>query len=176
MNGLNLLLNNLLEWSTLQFTHSKIKLTDFNVYDVLENELKNQRKKILNKGNSLVNNIPRDFIVRSDINIVKFVFRNLINNSNKFTEKGEIRIDCEMDQNKYVFKVTDTGIGIEESRIPDLLNWEVRDSTPGSCGEMGSGLGLKIVNEMLEKLGGKLEIFSEVEKGSIFQFSIKIFK
>ena len=99
---------------------------------------------------------------------IEFVLRNLVSNANKFTENGTIKLSCCNECCKMVLKVTDTGVGMTAGQVDNLFNVDKNSSTLGTNNEKGSGMGLVLVSELVERLGGKINVESEVEKGSTF--------
>ncbi len=168
MSGLDYLLNNLLDWATMHFNTVCTKINTFIAYDIIKQQINNHKLAFAQKKNRVENNVPQDLELSTDPNIFAMAFRNLLNNANKFTQGGKISVNYLTQNNQHHFVVKDTGVGIEKERIPHLLNWERRDTTTGSSGELGSGLGLKIVKELLEKVGGDISISSEFGFGSEF--------
>ena len=108
----------------------------------------------------------------SDRNRLKVVMNNLISNAIRFAgvgiEKNEVKVTVQIDQNQAIVDVSDTGPGIKQEHIVKIFDMFYRASTTKS----GSGLGLYIVKETLNKLNGKIEVESRVNKGSSFTFTI----
>jgi signal transduction histidine kinase len=101
------------------------------------------------------------------------VFRNLISNAIKFTMPGgEITISAERKQGEIVFGVRDTGVGIPKNSIEKIFRIEQSYSTLGTNNEEGTGLGLILCREFVEKHGGKIRVESEEGKGTTFSFSL----
>jgi two-component system, sensor histidine kinase and response regulator len=114
-------------------------------------------------------------IILSDQHVINAVIRNLINNAIKFTPNGgQITITTEKADNFITVSVSDTGVGISENRLAQLFDFEEKNSTVGTNGEVGTGLGLRLCQELLEKQGTTLEIKSEIGKGSVFSFKLPL--
>ena len=111
--------------------------------------------------------------------MINFIIRNLISNAIKFTPKnGEIKIyDKKTESNRSgllsVF-IEDNGVGIAQKDIEKLFRIEESYTTRGTEKESGTGLGLILCKEFIEKHGGKIEVESELGKGSIFHFTIPL--
>ena len=105
--------------------------------------------------------------------MVKMVLRNLVSNALKFTEKGHVKIDCLMDNNSLVIRVSDTGIGMDKRKLKELFNPIEAQSEFGTERELGSGIGLIFCKDFIEKNGGKLEVQSIPGLGSTFNFTAK---
>jgi signal transduction histidine kinase len=109
--------------------------------------------------------------------MLKLVLYNLISNGIKFTNKnGFIKISAIGQDGSVTINVTDNGIGIAEEDISKLFAKDVRYSTDGTAKEKGTGLGLMLCKEIVEKHGGQISIESEVGKGTKFIFSIPFSK
>ena len=97
------------------------------------------------------------------------IFSNLINNSIKYTDtSGEIKVSLLKTSNGFIFKVVDDGIGIAKENIKKITNRFYREDQSRSSNTGGSGLGLSIVKKILEKYNAKLEVKSDLGKGSQF--------
>ena len=125
------------------------------------------------KGIELRNNVEDDLTVYADLNMLKLVLRNLISNGIKFTNKrGFVAVSAVKKDMIVEITVSDNGVGIAEGDLGKLFRDDVRYSTEGSSKEQGTGLGLLLCKEIVEKHGGKIWFESEVNKGSIFYFTI----
>ena len=113
--------------------------------------------------------------ILADINLIKTVLRNLISNAVKFTnQNGQIKIYAKRDLSNAVITVSDNGVGIDKDVIPKLWCFTEQISTTGTDGEQGTGFGLVLCKELIEKHGGKIWVESEPGKGSDFKFSIPL--
>jgi PAS domain S-box-containing protein len=111
--------------------------------------------------------------VFADIDMVKTILRNLVSNAIKFTNKnGVINISTIKTQRGTTISVSDNGIGIEPDNLAKLFDISQVLSTTGTSEETGTGLGLLLCKEFVEKHGGKIWVESEIGKGSIFYFSL----
>ncbi len=171
------LLENLLDWSSSQTGMIKFNPENSNLYLISENtiELLNQSAK--NKFIKLINQIPENIYVNVDKDMISTIMRNLISNAVKFTpQNGEIMIKAQLatyENNKYVeIKVIDNGVGIPEDIKSKLFNIGENPSTDGTENETGTGLGLILCKEFVEKHGGKIWVESEIGEGSEFIFNL----
>jgi signal transduction histidine kinase len=98
--------------------------------------------------------------------MVKFIIRNLLTNANKFTKEGKIISFSDKDDQYTKLTVNDTGTGMTQHMIETLLLGKQTVTTPGTDNEKGSGLGIKLIKEFMEDMGGKIDMLSEVGKGS----------
>jgi signal transduction histidine kinase len=109
--------------------------------------------------------------------MISTVLRNLLNNAVKFTRRGgDVLVNTKIENEDVVISVKDTGIGISEETIKKLFRIDSKNSMPGTENEQGTGLGLKLCKEFVEKLGGKIWVESVENEGSEFNFSIPLNK
>ena len=125
----------------------------------------------------LVSEVSNDLYIHADSNLLLQVFNNLVSNAIKFTnEGGKITVSANplFDKKQIEFRVTDTGVGIKNDDIDKLFIVESKHTTTGTSGEKGSGLGLSLCKEIVEKHGGEISVESEYGSGTTFKFSIPI--
>jgi signal transduction histidine kinase len=104
---------------------------------------------------------------------IKNRFRNLISNAVKFTPQGGlITIDAKEKESEIEFSVSDTGVGIEQAEINILFELKHIRTTQGTNQEKGTGFGLRICKELLNKVGGSIKAESMLNKGTTFYFTI----
>jgi two-component system sensor histidine kinase/response regulator len=114
-------------------------------------------------------------IISADIKMVSMLLRNLISNALKFSnEGGSIKIDATVDAMETTVIVSDNGIGIPVETIPKIFDIAEKVTTKGTANEKGTGLGLLICKEFIERHGGKICVESTVGVGSDFKFTIPI--
>lgn len=122
---------------------------------------------------NLVNNIPPDVVAYADEEMINTIVRNLISNAVKFSHpRGTVAVDYYIKNNAFVFKIIDDGLGIASSRLKDLFKISASESTPGTAGEKGTGLGLLICKEFAALNYGEIWVESTLGKGSVFYLSI----
>ncbi|MFA9390393.1 MAG: sensor histidine kinase, partial [Prolixibacteraceae bacterium] len=112
--------------------------------------------------------------IYSDYDKLRQIISNLTANANKYTAKGEIVLGCTAKSDCFEFYVKDTGIGIPKKDIELVFERFYRGSNIDESKSRGTGLGLCIVKELVEMLGGKIWVESEVGKGSTFYFTIPL--
>ena len=170
------LLYNLLNWAQVQTGRMTYTPTMFNLFSQLSSDISMIRKMAENKGITFVADISEDANVFGDSNMLTTVVRNLLTNAVKFTSKGgtvTCRVAARHDPTaQYNISVSDTGIGMSEEQIKNLFKLDSRLSSSGTADEQGSGLGLIVCKELLEKHGSQLHIESTEGKGSRFEFTI----
>jgi signal transduction histidine kinase len=125
---------------------------------------------------AFVANIPENLYVSGNEVALARIFNNLLSNAVKFTPRGEwIRLVLDPEENRQVrISVIDSGIGIPENKIPDVFRKYSRSSRSGTEGEHGTGLGLPITRQLVEKLRGDISISSAPGKGACVQILLPI--
>lgn len=122
--------------------------------------------------------MPENFHIIADENLIKTVLRNLINNAVKFSHRnGMVSVGCNKLTEYFEVYIKDTGIGMSELDIGNMFKIDKVSSKPGTNKEKGSGLGLILCEEFVEKHGDSIWVESEEGHGSVFKFTIpKIIK
>lgn len=167
------LLENLLSWSSIQTNRTHFYPQKFGVNSIVEDVLLLNKGNAIKKGISLHNNIPTDYSLVADMNMINTVFRNLVANSVKFTNKGgSITIGMNEMEDLIKFYVEDTGVGMTEDDQQKLFKIDVHHSEIGTNKEKGTGLGLILCAEFVEKHSGTISTESELGKGSKFTFTV----
>jgi signal transduction histidine kinase len=167
------LLENLLEWSRSQTGKLEFNPQKLNVKDVVEENISNMRSHAMNKNIDLKFEIAEGLEVVADKEMINTILRNLLSNAVKFTPKhGKISISVIKLQEQITIRVADTGIGISQENIRNLFRMDVMYTRIGTEQEKGTGLGLLLCKEFVEKHEGKIWVESQVGKGSEFQFTI----
>ena len=110
--------------------------------------------------------------IKSDYNIIERIFTNLVSNAIKFTERGYVEIGCNANNNMLQFYVKDSGKGISEFDKNKLFLPYKKASN--NSGEKGYGLGLSIVKQYVEQLGGKISVDSKLNQGSTFYVELPL--
>lgn len=172
-SSLYMLLENLLTWSKCQTGNIIYKPEQICLKDLAENEIASAAPNAAGKNIGLFIDIDSSISIFADKNSMATVFRNLIDNAIKFTHRGgKIAITANEKTDHVEVSVTDNGIGIGESEQKKLFNLDYNITTPGTDDEKGTGLGLILCREFVEKNGGDLSITSEPGKGSTFIFTV----
>ena len=168
------LLTNLLDWANLQTGDIKpiftlVDLKTAVIESVITVAAAARQKKI-----TINNLICESVFISADKNMLDIVLRNILNNAVKFTNNGGvISISCSENDNIVLFKISDTGVGIPQDIIKDIFNVSSKYSTIGTAGEKGSGLGLILCREYIEKINGAIKISSELNKGTEFTLTFQ---
>lgn len=175
------LLENLLEWSKIQTKTKEFNPIKINSQDLIKMAMTSVELFASKKNIQLSLVTDKDFDIHADVNMISTVIRNLLSNAVKFTpEGGSVKINLaerlnEKNENFIEIIISDTGIGIEPEIIKELFKIEENKPSLGTAGEKGSGLGLILCKEFVEKHGGKIWVESEVGKGSKFIFSTPLY-
>lgn len=167
------LLENLLAWSRSQLNAVTVRPDFFNLTDAVEEAVNlmaatlNAKKITLEKDYQPIN------MAYADKSMIDTVMRNLLSNAIKFTPKnGMIKIRVNEKENETLLEITDTGVGIHPHRLEKLFVFSENQSTKGTAGEKGTGLGLVLSREFILKNQGRIWVESEVDKGSTFFFAL----
>ena len=170
------LLENLLEWANVQKGNLKVKAESFNLRDLMqENQEIHQKlaavKKIKIKGEF------HDLFIDADKRMVETVVRNLISNAIKFSyPENSIILEIEEIGRWAVIKIKDHGVGMSSERLSQLFRIDAISSTSGTSEETGSGFGLMLAKEFVELNNGKIEVSSEIDKGTVFSVHLPLCK
>jgi len=168
------LLENLLDWSRLQTEKLTQRKEKHNLKNNIDNIFQLYSEIAKKKRITLQNNIRPDVLIYCDIDMTKTVLRNLISNAIKFTNaEGLVSLNFIENDTNIEIQITDSGVGIMAENIPNLFSIEKNISTLGTNNEKGTGLGLMLCKELIEKQGGKIWVESELGEGSIFKFTLK---
>lgn len=163
----------LLDWARAQTGNIQFVPKETDLYEISEKVLSLVSGNAQEKNISLHQEIIPNTIVYADHNMIYTVIQNLVINSLKFTKDGgKIFINANNLEEFTLVSITDTGIGISEENVKKLFRIDVNYHQLGTKDESGTGLGLIICKEFIEKHGGKIWVESELDKGSSFQFTL----
>ncbi len=167
------LLENLLQWSMMQTMRLEPKPQMANIGSIIHDTIDLLKGTAQQKGISLYWDNPVEHIGFFDVNMITTVVRNLISNALKFTKAGgEVVIKVTPQGDTYRINVSDTGVGIAPDVMDKLFRIDSNPTTPGTNDESGTGLGLILCKEFVEKNGGTIGVTSQVGVGSTFYFTI----
>jgi signal transduction histidine kinase len=166
------LLENLLHWSKSQLEGEVIQPERFNLKDLITQNLVLFEKKLAEKEVKLLDSVAADAEVFADRNMMSLVIRNLVGNAVKFSRPGDrIGLSSLMDADCTTLCVADTGVGMDPGLVGKLFGFDIV-SRPGTQQERGTGLGLKLCRDFVEKNGGVIRVESASGKGSRFFVSL----
>lgn len=168
-------LENLLSWAKSQTGQLSYKPKKMVLSAIIKESITNSEAMAKSKNIRLEHFQADEIEVYGNKNMLGIVFRNLISNAIKFTHSGgKIKIYAIERNNHVEICVSDNGIGIDEEALEKLFNSSINNSSKGTEEEKGSGLGLLLCKEFVEKHGGNIWAESEPGKGSNFKFSLPL--
>ena len=169
------LLDNLLEWANSQTGILLFKPVPIKLSELLNEEFSILNDMAIGKNIELKSSITDNFTIIADKNMIKTILRNLISNAIKFTHKnGKVEVKAIKNNQQVEISVSDSGIGMTKETMAKLFRIDANLSTSGTENEKGTGLGLFLCKEFVEKHGGKIWAESESGNGSIFKFSLPL--
>jgi len=168
------LIENLMAWARKQFDKQVVEPRNVDIHQKVDASFDLLSFAATKKGTKLVNEIAPGTQIKTDENMLHFMLRNIISNANKFTENGSIRVGIAEVGDEWHITIADTGLGMPPEKLSRLFNWDGKMSTYGTSGEKGSGLGLSMSQEFARKLGGRIEVASEMGNGSVFTIILPI--
>jgi two-component system sensor histidine kinase/response regulator len=169
------LLENLLTWSRLQRGAMECHPEDIALDEITMHNIRLFTSKAEQKDISLINQVSEGTKVYADKQMIHTVMRNLLSNALKFTYKGgTVSLSTHQNKTSVALAISDTGTGIPQEDIPQLFRIDVKYSRIGTAGEEGTGLGLVLCKDLVEKNGGKIGVESEVGHGTTFTIQLPV--
>ena len=166
------LLENLLNWSKAQIQNKDPEYEEFKVHDLVEDSVRLLKQVASKKEIELVNNVSEESSLKSDKRMVDIVVRNIIQNAVKFTPSGgQVEINFANGGSSSHISIKDTGVGMSPEKVEELFDITKNRSTLGTAEEKGTGLGLILCKQLLEKLGAQLGVDSKPGQGSVFKLN-----
>ncbi len=167
------LLENLLGWARSQTNKIEFSPELFKIADVVRENIQLLSKAALNKNISIEMRVDEAMDVYADINSIRTIIRNLLSNAIKFTfPGGVITIFVEEWKDYIEVGIRDTGVGINKDDLNKIFDISAKHSTRGTNKEKGTGLGLILCKEFVERNKGKIMVDSKVDQGTTFRFTI----
>jgi PAS domain S-box-containing protein len=167
------LIENLLEWSRVQSGRKEFVPKKVNLYEEVLTAIISQKIQAINKEIVLKNLVEENISIRADENMIQTVLRNLISNGIKFTPRdGSVIVSAESKDDMIEVCIQDSGIGIAHDDIPRMFKIEDHFVMQGTEKEPGTGLGLILCKEFVQKNGGTIWVESTPGKGSRFYFTV----
>lgn len=174
---LHFTLNNLLQWAINQMQGVKIKKEPFHIQPLFEEIRKLLIEYANNKNIRISNCSKKDIQVYADPDSFKLIVRNLLNNSIKFTNPGGVvSIKATVEDDNCEIAISDNGVGIPNEQLQNLWKQHSLKSVYGTDGEKGTGIGLWLCQEFVEKNGGHIWAESKEKQGTTFFFSLPLAK
>jgi signal transduction histidine kinase/ligand-binding sensor domain-containing protein len=169
------LLENLLEWANSQRGKILFAPVQVNFRDLFFEDMVTLKSMASAKNVELKDSIPENLMITADKNMLKTILRNLISNAIKFTNRnGKVEVAAMLDDRQVEISVSDNGIGMTKETISKLFRIDSNLSTPGTEDEKGTGLGLFLCKEFVEKHGGWIWVETNPGKGSTFKFNLPL--
>ena len=166
------LLENLLNWSRFQRNVMDFQPKEILFFPFVTNICMLYQAQAEQKNIDIHLQGPQDISIYADKNMLNVIIRNLVSNALKFTpDGGNVTLSAQERENKIYIKIEDTGIGIPEDTLPNLFRLDKKTSTTGTAEESGSGLGLPLCKDMIEKHNGTIQVSSTEGKGSSFELT-----
>lgn len=166
------LMNNLLDWTVLQMDKMHMQAGKVYLRQIVDENIE-LLGSLQSKQVNLINRMPESLIGYADSNTINLVIRNLMTNAMKFTnDGGEIIVSGEAKGNELIVSVSDNGVGMNAETQAKLFNEITPYSTRGTANEKGTGLGLILCKEFVEKNGGRIWVESSEDNGSTFWFTL----
>lgn len=174
-NQLYDLLQNLLNWAISQIGKLPFVPEKISLAELAEDNTRLFENNLLQKNQQVTVNIPKSLFVWADKNMIKTVVRNLLSNAVKFTpDDGKIELTASEENGEAVFTITDSGIGIAPADLNKLFKVEEDVTAVGQSAEKGTGLGLILCKELIEKNKGRIRAESTIGQGSRFIFALPL--
>lgn len=169
------LLENILHWSRSQLKGYGINKTHFELRNMIINEVNYHLPSAAIKRIHIIHDVFPGMIVYADMLMIQIVVRNILNNSIKFcNEECEINITAVYNEDyQMILSIEDNGMGMSKDALKLLVNGS-SVSTRGTMNEKGTGLGLVICKDFMERNSGKMEVTSEIGKGTKFQLFLPV--
>jgi len=167
------LLENLLEWAMSQTGAIKFKPESTSLYDIINENIGLLSENAKNKNIQILNTIDNHIRIHADKNMINTVIRNLLSNAIKFSFlNGKVEITSHSQSNHTNILIQDYGKGMTKSESMKLFKIDTVFSTTGTNNEKGTGIGLIICKEFIDKHNGRISVESKINKGSKFIVSI----
>lgn len=171
------LLQNLLQWSRSQTGKIEFNPKKLSLFESAMKNLELLKSNAEKKKITLINNVEESIYINADDDMLNTILRNLLTNAIKFTKKdGTVTISARTNDKMVEVSVKDTGIGMDEQTKNKLFRLDETVTKSGTEEESGTGLGLLLCKEFVEKHGGQIRVESEPGMGSDFIFTIPVYK
>jgi signal transduction histidine kinase len=175
LKNLFALLENLLEWSRSQTGNIEFKAEPFDIAALLKQNHELLSQQAQNKKITLKVEGEQSVTINAHRNSINTVVRNLLSNAIKFTPaEGFVTLKSSIAEDKVVISISDTGVGMPKEVMEKLFRIDTKHTTKGTADEKGTGLGLILCKDFVEKNGGRIWIESAVGKGSTFSFELPV--
>lgn len=169
------LLENLLEWARLHSGRMPFHPEPLRLHGVVEETADLLLPNAAAKDIEVVLDVPKALVVTADAHMLQAVLRNLLSNAIKFTPAGgRVTVEATGTDEEVVISVQDSGVGLSQEAQRELFRIDARSRSAGTAHEEGSGLGLILCKEMVERHGGRINVESTLGEGACFQFTMPV--
>ena len=166
-------MTNIIHWVKGELANSRIEPVDFTLSKLVDECIKTQETAINAKSLSVINSVAPELTVHDDATVVRLVLQNLLSNAVKFSYPGgEIRVKAETKGGRVWLAVEDDGMGIAEKKLEKIFQF-MTSSASGTGGETGTGIGLFVSKQLMDKIGGEITIESTKGQGTTVRFSVR---
>lgn len=163
------LFENLLQWAKLHSNQINVNINKSSINELCYFVIKNYQNHLELKKLNCVLDIAPETIVLADKILLESILSNLLGNAIKYTPKeGIIKLKTIIKEKTVALKIQDSGVGIVQNRLNNIFNVSSAQSTDGTDGEKGSGFGLILCKELIEKMNGTIKVESRVGEGTCF--------
>lgn len=171
---LNRFLENILLWCKSHMEEDfTAQIKKINLSKIVNQNYELLHESAIQKQIEMQNHLDSNTFIMADFDQIDLVLRNLLSNAIKFTNnKGKVDVSAVENENEIIVSIKDNGIGMDSEIAKNLFDNQERKSSIGTIGEKGTGLGLLICKEFINKHGGRIWAESEPKKGSTFYFSL----
>jgi PAS domain S-box-containing protein len=164
---LNSLMEELLTWSRTQLNKITVSIQDIDYNKLIESSRYSLLSQLNQKNIELKITLLTDKLLKTDFQLLSTIIRNLISNAIKYSNKGsKIQVRLSYSDNEFKLDVQDFGTGMTHEQAEKLISGESFESTYGTAGEKGTGLGFQICKDFAKRLNGRLEISTAKEMGT----------
>jgi len=166
---------NLLNWSRIQMKRIQTYMESINLKETIEYILYMYKENLNSKNIKINLKINDNTIISSDKNMLNVILRNIVSNALKFSRNGgTINISAQKENNNLVLGIKDEGLGMSQEKIDLITQGNFVVSSSGTANEKGTGIGLKICFDFMKMLNNKIEIQSEIDKGTTFSLTFPL--
>lgn len=163
---------NIIHWVKGELSNSRVEPVDFNLSELVNECLKTQETAINAKLLKIRNAVAPDLSVHDDANVVRLVLQNLLSNAVKFSyPECEVSVKAVTMDGRVWVEVADNGMGISEKKLEKIFKF-MTSSASGTGGETGTGIGLFVTKQLMDKIGGEITIESAKGQGTTVRFSV----
>ncbi len=175
LSNTSLLVENILYWTTNQLKGVMVRKEKFDLHVLMQENMELFQTVASHKKVSITHDVTKGFNVTVDRNILNFAIRNLLANAIKFSyEGGDVSVIALRENGKLSIQIKDRGTGMDENTIQGLLKVQQNLTTTGTGNEKGTGLGVALCSDYLQKGGGQLSVESILGEGTTFTITLPV--